>query len=192
MDRRGAFKRILLSVGGVILTISGYDLYRLAKAPDIQFLEKQNDLLDSVADVIIPKTGSVPGGKDAGVGSFIITMIKECTHVVSQNRFIDGLKELRKYCQSQFGKAFESCSDQQKKKVLDYFEQQSIAISGNIGKVESKFLGLPFFTILKIYTAIGYCTSEDGATKGLAYDYIPGKYIGCMPLGPKQKAWATK
>jgi hypothetical protein len=49
----------------------------------------------------------------------------------------------------------------------------------------------PFFALLKELTVLGYCTSELGATQGLAYLAVPGEYRGCVGLRPGQKSWAT-
>ena len=48
----------------------------------------------------------------------------------------------------------------------------------------------PFFQRMKELTVTGYFTSEIGATKALEYLPIPGKFQGCIPLKPNQKAWA--
>lgn len=50
--------------------------------------------------------------------------------------------------------------------------------------------GIPFFKMMKELTLLGYFTSEPGATKALAYVPVPGKFEGCVPLKPGQKAWA--
>ena len=71
-------------------------------------------------------------------------------------------------------------------------EEKGKPFPGIVGKVEKRLAGESFFTVLKKYTVLGYCTSEAGVTKALAYDYIPGKYVGDMPLAPGQKAWATQ
>ncbi|MCH5720423.1 gluconate 2-dehydrogenase subunit 3 family protein [Niabella hibiscisoli] len=61
-----------------------------------------------------------------------------------------------------------------------------------LNKVKTKLIGRSFISLLKDMTAIGYCTSELGATKGLAYEAVPVKFIACMPLIQGQKSWATK
>ncbi|HAK76772.1 MAG TPA: twin-arginine translocation pathway signal, partial [Runella sp.] len=43
---------------------------------------------------------------------------------------------------------------------------------------------------MKELTVTGYFTSEIGATKALEYLPIPGRFEGCVPLKPGQKAWA--
>jgi len=190
MKRRKAIGRILLIGGGSIAAYSGYKWWDWNKGPDIEYLEHNKDLLAALAEAIIPTTDS-PGAKEAGVGDFITVMVKDCTDRKSQNKFIDGLKELERYCSSSFGNTFQQCSVKEQKQTLQHFEQRGKSNNGIIGKVENRFFGKSFFATLKNYTTEGYCTSEAGATKGLSYLYIPGKYIGCMPLQPGQKSWAT-
>jgi len=48
------------------------------------------------------------------------------------------------------------------------------------------------FKLLKDLTLLGYFTSEIGCTRALAYEAVPGRYRGCIPLQPGQKAWATR
>jgi len=189
MNRRKAIGRILIISGGSIAAYSGYKLWDWNKSPDIKYLESRKELIAALAETIIPATDS-PGAKEAGVDEFIITMVKDCTEIKSQNKFIDGLKELERYCSSSFSKTFQQCTLQQQQQTLKHFEERGKSYDGIIGKVENKFFGKSFFATLKSHTADGYCTSEAGATKGLSYLFIPGKYIGCMPMQQGQKTWA--
>jgi len=190
MKRRKAIARILLIGTGAIATYSGYKLYDWNKAPDFEYLEKHKQLIAALAETIIPAT-STPGARDAAVDEFIVTMIKDCVERKAQNKFIDGLKELERYCHSSFDKSYEQCSLQQQKQTLNHFEERGKSNNGFMGKVEDRFFGKSFFATLKRLTVEGYCTSEIGATKGLSYLPIPGKFIGCMPLQPGQHTWAT-
>jgi len=191
MKRRKAIGRILLAGGGTVAAYSGYRWYDLKKDPDLVYLDQRRDLIADLAETIIPATDT-PGAKEAGVHDFIILMIKDCTDIKSQNKFIDGLKELEHYCSSAFNKPFGKCAENEKQEVLKHFEAKGKNFKGILGKVQNRFLGKSFFITLKENTAAGYCSSEAGATRGLAYVYIPGKYIGCVPLQPGQKSWATK
>ncbi|HLK27176.1 MAG TPA: gluconate 2-dehydrogenase subunit 3 family protein [Puia sp.] len=190
MKRRKAIGRILLISGGALAGYSGYKLWDWNKSPDIEYLEKHKELIAALAETIIPATDS-PGAKEAGVHEYIITMLKDCTERKSQNKFIDGLKEVESYCSSSFSKHYEKCTIQQQYQTLQHFEERGKSYGGFMGKVENKFFGKSFFTTLKYLTAEGYSTSEAGATKGLAYVAIPGKFIGCMPLEKGQRSWAT-
>ncbi len=48
-----------------------------------------------------------------------------------------------------------------------------------------------FFRIMKELTIVGFCTSEVGATKFLAYAQTPGPYRADIPYSEIGKAWAT-
>ncbi|HTQ26875.1 MAG TPA: gluconate 2-dehydrogenase subunit 3 family protein, partial [Puia sp.] len=161
------------------------------KSPDIAYLEKKRELLADLAETIIPATDS-PGAKDAAVQDFIIVMVRDCADIKTKNRFIDGLKELEHYCEAEYKQGFSQCSPQEKQQVMKYFMEKGRPFRGVLGKVQNRLLGKSFFQTLQEYSAEGYCTSEIGATRGLAYIPIPGKYMGCTPLQKGQRSWATK
>ncbi len=191
MKRRKAIGRLLLAGVGGGLAFSGYKWYEWNRTPDIGALEQHRKLVDSLAETILP-SGDTPGAREAGAGAFIIAMVKDCTDRMSANKFIDGLLELDHYTRNQYGRPYEVCSPQEQTTILRHFEEKGKPFKGIIGKAQNKYLGRSFFTTLKEYTVKGYCTSELGAGKGLAYLPIPGAYHGCIPLAPGQKAWATK
>jgi len=191
MKRRKVIKRLGIIIGGLGLSYSGIKFYNLYKHPHFQNLEDHKELIGALADTIIPTTDS-PGAGEAGTGEFIIKMIRDCTERKAQNNFISGLNDLAEYTQSNYKKTFVQCSSSERNAILAHFEMAGQRDRGVLGKVEKKFLGSSFFEILKKYTVIGYCTSKIGATQALAYDFIPGKYIGSVPLAPNQKAWATR
>ncbi|HEV3325950.1 MAG TPA: gluconate 2-dehydrogenase subunit 3 family protein [Puia sp.] len=191
MNRRKAIGRIALTGIGGALLLGSYKWYDWTRTPDINYAEQHKELITALAATIIPATDT-PGAREAGVGDFIVTMIRDCTDRMSANKFIDGLKDLGHYCQSHFDKPYEQCSEPDKQAVLHYFEEKGTPYKGIVGKAQDAFLGRSFFATLKKYTVEGYCSSEIGAAKGLRYDYIPGSYHGCIPLQPGQKAWATR
>jgi hypothetical protein len=183
----------LIGGGGIALVASaiGYKSYGLLKKPDLESLDGLRDLITELAETIIPQTDT-PGAKAAGAGSFIIKMVRDCTPVQSQNNFLTGLNDVESYTSDAFGRSFIQCSQNERDQTLKHFEEAGAPLPGIIGKVEKKIAGESFFILLKRYTVLGYCTSEIGATQGLAYDYIPGRYVANIPLGPRQKAWATQ
>ena len=191
MNRRKAISRIILAGIGGTLAFGGYKWYEANKTPDLSWLEQQKDLLAALADTIIPPTGS-PGARAAGVQDFMITLLKDCTDRRSLNNFIDGLHDLQSHCRSNYQAPFTQCSEAGRIHTLTYFEQKDRPHSGIWGKAENRYLGKPFFMTLKEYTVTAYCTSELGATHGLAYVPVPVNYHGCLPWQPGQPAWATK
>lgn len=189
MKRRKALLGIA-ALGAAAAAIPGVKWALLNTDPDLGYLDTTKDLLASIADTIIPKTDS-PGASECMVPEFIINMVKNCSDVPTQNKFIDGLERLVSYTNKEYSKTFMECSEDEKLAVLTYFESSDKPWTGIPGKVQKRYLGTPFFPTLKRYCAIGYFSSEGGATKALRYAHIPQKYIACEPYAPGQKAWAT-
>jgi len=158
--------------------------------PGLDQLPAYKPLIAELAEGIIPRTDT-PGAKDAHVEDFIITMIQDCTPARVQGRFMEGLKDVEVYTKSQYGCTFAACNKTQRHNVLAHFEKRDRPLNGIAGKVSRKIFGDNFFVTLKKYTVQGYCTSRQGATQGMAYDYVPGRYQGCVTLTPGQKCWAT-
>lgn len=191
MNRKKAIRNIVLLGGGAAALLAGWKGYKIFRSPALAKLDEHQLLIDELAELIIPETDT-PGAKKAGVGRFITTMIRDCTARQAQNNFIDGVEDLAGYAQHHFGKPFLQCSAGEKQRIMQHFEDKGKPYKGIAGKVESKFLGDPFFITLKKYTVMGYCTSRQGATSALRYDYIPGSYQAIIPLQPGEKSWATK
>jgi hypothetical protein len=190
MNRRKAIFRISLTGAGIVTIAGGYKWYAITKRPDLAFAEQNRELIAALAETIIPATDT-PGARDVGVQDFIVKMIKDCTDRKEQNRFISGLKDIQDFCGDKYGRAYQHCRIEEQEIALLHFEKRGQALKGIAGKIEHRYMGRSFFSILKDYTVEGYCTSQLGATKGLAYLYIPGSFQGCIPLQPGQKAWAT-
>jgi hypothetical protein len=189
MNRRKALIGISILAGGLSVTYLSRT-FKLFSNPDFKTLDDNKILIDELVSTIIPAT-ETPGAKEAGVGDFVVSLVKYCTNKQTQNKFITGLTELVEYTHRQYNKSFQECSIQERIRVLEYFESQVRASRNLVDKVQNRLLGEPFIVTLKKYTVIGYCTSEVGATQALAYDYIPGKFLGVVQLTPNQKAWAV-
>src|SRR5258708_1371375 len=191
MKRRSAIRRFGLIVGGTALCFGGIKVYQLYKHTGWQLLVEQQGLLDDLAETIIPRTDS-PGARDAAVGAFILKMVRDCSNTKSQNNFSRGFAALVDRTRENFAKPFGQCSLSERAAILSHFEKEGRPYPGIFGKLEHQLAGDSFFTTLKKYTILGYCSSRPGATEGLRYDYIPGRYIGSVPLKPGQRAWATE
>ncbi len=191
MNRKKAILSIFLIGGVTAASYSGYKWYSIHKTPDLFFLDNHQALIADLAETIIPATDT-PGAKEAMVHITLITLIKETADRKTQNNFIDGLKSAEHYSNSHFNKSFSALLPAQQREVVIHFRDEGKNYSGILGKIKNKFAGKSFFHILKEYSTIAFCTSKSGATKTLAYDFIPGAYHSCMPLTPGQKSWATK
>lgn len=164
----------------------------------------QDATVAELADTILPTT-KTPGAKAARVNETIDVILKDCYTAADQQRFVEGLAQTNKLSQEAYGKAFVQLDPQQRIEVVKKLEadakQQLAAMNA---KASASATGAaadsqapkenkrysPFFTMLKDLTLTTYFTSEIGATQALEYVAVPGRYDGCVPLKPGQKAWA--
>jgi hypothetical protein len=190
MNRRKAISLVALSGFGAAMAGGAYTWWSFERTPDLAWLRENHALVDALGETILP-AGDTPGAKAANVTDFIIRMVSDCTPRKEQNTFISGLQDLQHYSRSKYNRPYEQCDPATQTAVLSVFEKKGHPWSGIAGKIQMRLTGRSFFNILKDYTVYGYCTSQPGATRGLAYVYIPGSYNACMPMQPGQKAWAT-
>ncbi|MBC8152889.1 MAG: gluconate 2-dehydrogenase subunit 3 family protein [Bacteroidetes bacterium] len=190
MNRRRAIWGIAL-LGGSSLVAGASAWLVWHKKPDLAYLARQKPLLAALAETILPATDT-PGAIDAGVPDFLLKMLLENTTPAAQNRFMAGLASVEGYCRDSYGRSYVQCSPEQQHVVMRRIEADGQPRGGMVGKVERKLMGESFFSLLKSYTCLGYYTSMLGATRGVAYSAVPGRYVGCRTMTVGQKAWATK
>lgn len=166
------------------------------------FTADQDATVAELADTIIPTT-TTPGAKAAKVNEIIDVILKDCYKEADQKRFLDGLTQTNKLSQDAYGKAFAQLDSAQRIEIVKKLEaeakqqKEQMASAQNASgqadlqtpKAKSERVS-PFFTMLKDLTLTGYFTSEIGCTQALEYVAVPGRYEGCVPLKPGQKAWA--
>ena len=195
MKRRAALKRLVLLVliaGAFYLLFRFYWRRKTAQEDlDLSRLHSRHKLFDALADAVIPKTNT-PGASEAGVGAFIIHMLHYCATPKEVGNFILGCNDLEAYCTATFGTSFIDCTMEQKQLVLNHFESRDYRLGYFGYRVNAKIFGKSFISLLKHWTVWGYCTSQVGATQGMAYDEIPGTYESCLPLVAHQRCWATQ
>jgi len=149
---------------------------------------KHRQLLSEIAEIIIPAT-STPGAKAAKVPEFILLMLADCYSYKQQEAFFSGLAGFAETAKEQYGKGFLNCSPQEQEALVVMEENKTINLLKEQTPTNEAAL-LPFFSILKELTLVGYFTSEIGATQALKYVAVPGEFHGSVPLQPGQKAWA--
>lgn len=191
INRRRALVGIAMLTGSGLAALRGATYLGWNQTPDLAYLRQHQSLLAALTETILPATDT-PGAIEAGVPEFVLTMLLENSTAPAQNRFITGMKAIDAYCTEQYGQVYTHCSRVQQDKAMRFFESKGTLREGLLGKIQRKLLSESFFSLLKHYTCIGYCTSRIGATRGLAYAAIPGRYAGNISLRPGQKAWATK
>lgn len=191
MNRRAYLKNILLLGALGTASIPVFKWVKLNQPVAPVDLFKKRETIAELVDLIIPATDT-PGAKEAGVHNYVINVLLNCRAAKDQERFLHGIEDLEKYAVSKYQKDFIKCSQTEKTEILQHIAESETYKINILNKINNKLLGQSFFSNLKGLTVQGYCISSLGATKGLAYDYIPGKYEACIPLLKNQRSWATK
>lgn len=191
MNRRTYIKNSLIFGTLGLASFSAFKWFEFSKQIDPKTLWDKKELIGELAEVIIPETDT-PGAKAASVNVYIINVLLNCTDAKQQNKFLTGLDDLENYSIDKYGKTFLKCNLTEKDAIVEHFADHSGYSNRLINKINNKLLGEPFYSKLRNLTIEGYCLSQLGATQGLAYDYIPGKFESCIPLQKNQKSWATK
>jgi hypothetical protein len=180
MDRREAFKKIALLLGGVALAP---ELLANALSSSTNWRElipaDRLALLAEMADTIIPTTDT-PGAKAAKTEEFIVAAVENCLPVGQRKRFWDSLVDADEACEMMFKKSFVACDLKQRTQFFEKLQAEAKTKKGD---------GPAFFTALKTLTLHGYFTSEIGATQALNYDPIPGAWDPALKIDENTKAW---
>ncbi len=191
LSRREAIYRVGLFMGGVISApalsiLNGCQPKNQETANDGRlFNNDRKNIISAISALIIPVTDT-PGALEANVPDYIQVMITDCYPDEDQERFVTGLDEIDKEAKNSFDKSFLNLEETQQVELLTRLEKEAVEKRKN----DPEFVP-PALLMLKELTLIGYFTSEVGATQALNYVPVPGKYEGCVPLQPGQKAWAT-
>ena len=191
MNRRDALSRVSLLLGGTVL---GAELWlsgctnpqKNIGAGGLNFSNDDVAFLDEVSETILPATDS-PGAKDAKVGEFMTTIVRDCYTPDNQKIFTDGIKKLNEASKQKNGKYFMDATPEQRHDLLVDLDKEQKAYQAQKKKEDPTH----YFRMIKELTLWGYFTSKPGANKALRYVAVPGRYEGCIDYKKGEKAWAT-
>ena len=208
MNRRDALMRVAALTGVVMTlpaladTLEASAARRTLTGKPVFFTADQDMTVAELADTIIPTT-KTPGAKAAKVNEIIDVILKDCYKEADQKRFLEGLAQTNKLSQDGYGKAFAQLDSTQRIEIVKKLEADAKQQKAQMASMQTAGAQAdaqmprgrgervaPFFTMLKDLTLTGYFTSEIGCTQALEYVAVPGRYDGCVPLKPGQKAWA--
>lgn len=145
-------------------------------------LFSQADML-SLRDIcaqVIPKTETL-GAAEVDVHGFIDNQLFHCFPKNEQQACQQILLSLNEQSKQRHGQPFSQCSAVQQLSLLTDLEQIQNGFDANDRKQ---------FKMLKGLVIFGYYTSQEGATKELAYLPVPGSFKGSIPYASVGKAWA--
>ena len=191
MNRREALSSVALLLGG---TIVGAEMFlsgctnadKNIGVAGLNFSPDDISFLDEVGDTIIPATDT-PGAKDAKIGEFMHTIVRDCYNEKQQKIFVDGMGTLNQASKKKNGKYFLEANPEERKALLIELDKEQAAYMKSKKKEDPKH----YFRMMKELTLLGFFSSKEGATQALRYVAVPGKYEGCIPYKKGDKAWAT-
>ena len=152
-------------------------------APKARFLSTaQYDLLSAVADTILPKT-KTPSASEVGVPQHLDAVVRDLMDTKDQAKFVKNLVELDAKCQTKNGKSFVASIASEREAFLTMLDKEPNEFAATMWGIT--LANNPpvhtFFNDLKGMVVSSYFTRQAVAEKILAYEPIPGDYIGCIP-----------
>ncbi|MEY4688673.1 MAG: hypothetical protein RIR76_2696 [Verrucomicrobiota bacterium] len=142
---------------------------------------EEEKALDLVGDTILPETPGSPGAAAVGIGRFIARMTEDCFAPDASVAVRRALREIEAAAREAHGRGWLQLSAAEREALLTAYETRSKSAAPG---------GVNPFAHLKRLTLLGYFTSEQGATKALRHDPVPGTYRGAVPLAAGDRAWA--
>ena len=131
IDRREAVRRVVAMLGG--LTLAGGSSLMVAcerprpggpRVPIGQFTVEDIDLLDEIADTILPET-KTPGAKAANTGAFMALMVTDTYKPDDAQVFRDGMRTLDALCFQTNKASFVAATPAQRLALLEKVDREA-------------------------------------------------------------------
>ena len=189
MDRREALSIVSLICGGTIVGASGF-LSGCTENHQKSIMglldSSQQELIEDLAETVLPKSIESPGAKDVQIGKFINSIVSDCYTEIEQKAFLDGLIKLDEISELSFDKKYLKLAIADKNELIQNLETESKIFN------QSRQSGNPphYYTLMKQLTIWGYVSSELVGTKVMRFTPIPGRYEGCVPYENGAKAFS--
>lgn len=136
--------------------------------------------LSALAETIIPETDTA-GAIRAGVPGVIQGLASDWGDDDYRRYMRGGLSALSDTLRKASGQSFAGMSAKLRESALAAYDRKVYA-----GEIEDGF-----YRDLKRLVASAYYMSEPGASEELAYEAVPGEWIGDAPVSDYPKTWAT-
>jgi len=176
MSRRAALK------GGLATTLSLPTMAVALAACSSEQVALTSDyaaLIEKVSDLVIPQTDT-QGALAAGVPDYVRAVVGAFFTEEEQAAFKSGLSAFDKLAHEEKAESFLAASPEQQFEILSELDS---------GEAESAATAT--WRRLKDMVVFGYYTSE-AATEELAYEEIPGRYVGDIPFQEVGRAWLDR
>ena len=131
IDRREAVRRVVAMLGGLTL-VGGSSLMAACerqrpggpRVPIGAFTVEDIDLLDEIADTILPET-KTPGAKAANTGAFMALMVTDTYKPADAEVFRDGMRTLDALCFQTYKASFVAAKPGQRLGLLEQLDREA-------------------------------------------------------------------
>lgn len=178
MNRREVLKSVGLIVGGTVVGadafLSGCSFREETKG---LLSQTQIDVLEDIAETILPHTDKSPGAKDAGVGQFMNKIVSDFYTIPEQQVFLAAIASYRAI-------KFSLLSPEDKEALLLSKEANAEAypVATYVNQDGEHFETRPAYIMIKQLSIWGYLSSEIVAKNNYNFLPIPGKYENCVTV----------
>lgn len=162
MERRQVFRIIASGAASATLAAGQHQRHASFSAAGYQprfFSPSDYEVIDRLADIIIPSDAQSPGAHAAGVAFYIDTMLHYAEPALQQ-RWRGGLSAVKDLARAKFGKDFLSCSRDEQEQIVGGIAAAEMSPASEAEK---------FFVALKRMTIDGYHLSDVGMRQYLGY-----------------------
>lgn len=181
MDRRSALQKVSILLGTTFIStelfITGCKSEKSTalQSESIDFTSSKN-MIEFIADTILPSTAKHPGFKAVKEMDTLITILNDCYKNEDKKLVVDGLKSIEAKAQEKFKKTFESLTPEESKVIIAeidkmYFDKNTTE------EIKPKYYGM-----LKESILLTYFTNETVMTDVFNYTKVPGKYDGAYKI----------
>ncbi|MGJ8681056.1 gluconate 2-dehydrogenase subunit 3 family protein [Paraglaciecola sp.] len=145
------------------------------------YSQEQFKLITILANLIIPDTDTL-GAVAVGVPTMMDTLHAEWASSESKEKHSNVVSKLSKELNNVLGSDFLVASEDKQIEVLSNYDQQAFSNKKN------ESWG---YRSVKSLIAQFYYLSEEGATKELRYELVPGRWEACVPFEKIGRTWAA-
>lgn len=164
MRRRKALQSIAMGIGGVA-TLSHCNTF-IASVPQLQ--KKDEQFIGLISESILPsKSTSFPTPEPRL--EFLVNQLEGGLTSAQFEEYKLGLEEFKKSIDDSYAPAFDILSTDQQYEMLT----KALASEGSLGFFMQK---------TKQWSLRHFITSENYMTNYLGYEFMPNRYLGCVPV----------
>ncbi len=151
-----------------------------------QEISPYSDVIANLSDRIIPETDT-PGAVTAGVPGYVEAVVASFLSDAERADFVAGLEALDGLAHAQGATSFVTADAEIQANILQTLDDRVDVEELEIARMSA----LATWRSLRRMVIFGYYTSET-ATQELAYEEIPGRYVGCIPFDQVGRAWLDR